>query len=94
MLATESGGIRSSSALPPTVVDQIRLWESERNRFSYGEGVVYNQFLSQADFTVLRDYARAQRVLTWESERARTMVVTRQGHDDVKRFWKRYSKTT
>ncbi|CAH0401097.1 unnamed protein product [Chilo suppressalis] len=93
MLKTETGGIRSTSLLPPTVVDQVRLWESERNRFTYTEGVVYNQFLSQADFVVLRDYAKQQGVLTWQSERARTMVVTRAGHDDVKKFWKRYSKT-
>ncbi|CAK1550273.1 unnamed protein product [Leptosia nina] len=94
MLKTESGGIRTTSVLPPTVVDQIRLWESERNRFTYTEGVVYNQFLSQADFVVLRDYARAQGVLSWQNERTRTMVVTRSGHDDVKKFWKRYSKSS
>ncbi|KAJ8717562.1 hypothetical protein PYW07_005492 [Mythimna separata] len=94
MLKSETGGIRSSSMLPPTVVDQIKLWETERNRFVYTEGVVYNQFLSQADFVVLRDYAKQQGVLTWQSERSRTMVVTRHGHDDVKKFWKRYSKTS
>lgn len=94
MLKSETGGIRSTSMLPPTVVDQIKLWESERNRFTYTEGVVYNQFLSQADFAVLRDYAKQQGVLTWQNERSRTMVVTRHGHDDVKKFWKRYSKAS
>lgn len=48
----------------------------------------------QADFVVLRDHAKLQGVLTWQNERSRTMVVTRQGHDDVKKFWKRYSKTS
>jgi len=33
--------------LPPTVVDQIKLWELERNRLTYHEGVLYSQFLSQ-----------------------------------------------
>lgn len=33
--------------LPPTVVDQIKLWEMERNRLTYTEGVLYSQFLSQ-----------------------------------------------
>ncbi|KAJ8716942.1 hypothetical protein PYW08_005341 [Mythimna loreyi] len=94
MLKSETGGIRTSSMLPPTVVDQIKLWETERNRFTYTEGVVYNQFLSQADFVVLRDYAKQQGVLTWQNERSRTMVVTRHGHDDVKKFWKRYSKSS
>lgn len=38
--------------LPPTVVDQIKLWELERNRLTYTEGVLYNQFLSQVFFVV------------------------------------------
>lgn len=83
----------STSVLPPTVVDQIKLWENERNRFSYVEGVVYNQFLSEADFICLRDYAQSISVLLWQNERTRTMVVSKNGHDDVKRFWKRYSKS-
>lgn len=38
--------------LPPTVVDQIKLWELERNRLTYTEGVLYNQFLSQVLFLI------------------------------------------
>lgn len=91
MMNTESA-VKTRSPLPPTVVDQIKLWENERNRFVYTEGVVYNQFLSQADFITLRDYAQSINVLVWQSERNRTMVVTKNGHDDVKKFWKRYSK--
>ncbi|XP_029157028.1 general transcription factor IIH subunit 4 [Nylanderia fulva] len=78
--------------LPPTIVDQIKLWENERNRFLFSEGVLYSQFLSQTDFEVLRDHALSIGVLIWQSERKRTMVVTKAGHDDVKKFWKRYSK--
>lgn len=89
MLLVESS---SKSILPPTVVDQIKLWENERNRFSFLEGVVYNQFLSEADFVTLRDYAQSITVLLWQNERTRTMVVTQKGNDDVKRYWKRYSK--
>ncbi|KPJ00889.1 General transcription factor IIH subunit 4 [Papilio xuthus] len=92
MLKSETGGIRSTSLLPPTVVDQIRLWQAERNRFSYTEGVVYNQFLSQADFALVREYARAQGVLTWQSERTRTVIVTRAGHECVRKYWKKHSK--
>jgi transcription initiation factor TFIIH subunit 4 len=78
--------------LPPTVVDQIKLWENERNRFTFSEGILYSQFLSQADFEVLRDHAQDLGVLTWQNPQRRTMVVTRAGHEEVKRFWKRYSK--
>lgn len=92
MLTKETTAINSKSLLPPTVVDQIKLWENERNRFTFTEGVAYNQFLSQSDFISLRDYAQSINVLMWHNERTRTMVVTKNGHEDVKKFWKRYQK--
>ncbi|XP_031627983.1 general transcription factor IIH subunit 4 [Contarinia nasturtii] len=92
MLSNESTSIKTASLLPPTIVDQIKLWENERNRFTYTEGVAYNQFLSQSDFISLRDYAQSINVLMWHNERTRTMVVTKNGHEDVKKFWKRYQK--
>jgi transcription initiation factor TFIIH subunit 4 len=90
--AAQFADFKHSSVLPPTVVDQIKLWENERNRFSFIDGVVYNQFLSEADFLTLRDFAQTNEVLLWQNERTRTLVVTKSGHDDVKKFWKRYSK--
>lgn len=60
---------RGPPILPPTIVDQIKLWENERNRFSFSEGVLYSQFLSQTDFEVLRDHALSTGVLIWQSER-------------------------
>lgn len=92
MFHKEHTTINSKSLLPPTVVDQIKLWENERNRFTFTEGVAYNQFLSQSDFITLRDYAQSINVLMWQQERTRTMVVTKNGHEDVKKFWKRYQK--
>ena len=48
------------SQLPPTVSDQIRLWEQERDRFTFSEGVLYNQFLSNADYDTVKNYAEQQ----------------------------------
>lgn len=92
MLNKETTGISTTSLLPPTVVDQIKLWENERNRFTYTEGVAYNQFLSSSDFISLRDYAQSINVLMWHNDQTRTMVVTKNGHEDVKKFWKRYQR--
>ncbi|KAG5873371.1 hypothetical protein JTB14_022974 [Gonioctena quinquepunctata] len=80
--------------LPPTVVDQIKLWELERNRLTYSEGVLYSQFLSQADFNVLKEYTKSNRCLIWYNKEKRTLVINKSAHDDVKKFWKRYSKGT
>nr|XP_023021362.1 general transcription factor IIH subunit 4 [Leptinotarsa decemlineata] len=80
--------------LPPTVVDQIKLWELERNRLTYSEGVLYSQFLSQADFNVLKEYTKSNGCLIWYNKEKRTLVINKSAHDDVKKFWKRYSKGT
>ncbi|PVD22460.1 hypothetical protein C0Q70_18274 [Pomacea canaliculata] len=81
--------MKKNPVIPPTISDQIRLWELERARLTFTEGILYNQFLSQADFEMLRDYAKEMDVLVWEMPEKRVMVVTKDGHDDVKRFWKR-----
>lgn len=82
--------LKRQHAIPPTVVDQIRLWELERDRFQFTEGVLYSQFLSQSDFELLSNYASDLGVLVWSNPSKRVMVVSKSGHDDVKRFWKRH----
>ncbi|XP_061475168.1 general transcription factor IIH subunit 4 [Rhineura floridana] len=81
--------LKQTPVLPPTITDQIRLWELERDRLRFSEGVLYNQFLSQVDFELLRDHAKELGVLVFENPAKRLMVVTPAGHSDVKRFWKR-----
>uniref|UniRef100_A0A3P9Q4N4 General transcription factor IIH subunit 4 n=1 Tax=Poecilia reticulata TaxID=8081 RepID=A0A3P9Q4N4_POERE len=81
--------LTQTPVLPPTITDQIRLWELERDRLQFTEGVLYNQFLSQADFEVLRDRAQGLGCLVWQDVAHRVMVVTSHGHSEVKRFWKR-----
>lgn len=78
-----------SPVVPPGVTDQIRLWEMERDRMQFTDGVLYNQFLSHSDFQTLRDYASDLGVLLWANSTKRYIVVSRAGHDEVKRFWKR-----
>ncbi|AWP04961.1 putative general transcription factor IIH subunit 4 isoform 2 [Scophthalmus maximus] len=86
--------LKQTPVLPPTITDQIRLWELERDRLQFTEGVLYNQFLSQADFEVLRDRAQGLGCLVWQDVAHRVMVVTSQGHSEVKRFWKRQKSHT
>uniref|UniRef100_K7FGW7 General transcription factor IIH subunit 4 n=1 Tax=Pelodiscus sinensis TaxID=13735 RepID=K7FGW7_PELSI len=86
--------LRQTPVLPPTITDQIRLWEMERDRLRFSEGVLYNQFLSQVDFELLRNHARDLGVLVFENPAKRLMVVTPAGHSDVKRFWKRQKQSS
>lgn len=78
--------------IPATISDQIRLWELERERLTFTAGILYNDFLSQPDFDILRDYAKDLGVLTWEDPRRRVLVIAPEGHEDIKRFWKRQRK--
>ncbi|EUB58424.1 General transcription factor IIH subunit 4 [Echinococcus granulosus] len=68
--------------LPPTLVDQIRLWELERDRLFFQEGCLYEQFAKNTDFEMSNGY------LLWECPERRVMVVSKAGHDDVRAFWK------
>jgi len=81
-----------SATIPPTITDQIRLWEQERDRFVFTDGVLYNQFLSQADYETVRNYADELGCVVWNSDQKRTLVVTKDGHDDVKRYWRQHSR--
>ncbi|RUS87207.1 hypothetical protein EGW08_005047, partial [Elysia chlorotica] len=81
--------MKNTPILPATISDQIKLWELERDRIRFTDGVMYNQFLSQADFELLRNYAKDIDVLVWEMPEKRVIIVTKAGHDDVKKFWKR-----
>ncbi|XP_061615985.1 general transcription factor IIH subunit 4 isoform X2 [Phyllopteryx taeniolatus] len=86
--------LKQTPVLPPSITDQIRLWELERDRLQFTEGVLYNQFLSQADFEVLRDRAQGLDCLVWQDVAHRVMVVTPHGHSEVKRFWKQQKSHT
>ena len=78
--------------VPPSIADQIRLWEKERDRYTLRDGVLYSQFLSQNEFEVLRNHARDNGYLIYENPSKRSMVVSEEGHDDVRQFWKRHKK--
>ena len=46
-----------NTIIPATVIDQIFLWEQERNRLAFCEGVLYSQFNSFADFETMQKFA-------------------------------------
>lgn len=85
---------KTRNPVPSTICDQIKYWEIERNRFVFKPGNLYSQFESQKDFETLRNYAKESNYLIWETSRNdRKMVVSEEGHDDVKVYWKRIRKS-
>jgi len=79
--------LKEAPIVPPTITDQIRLWELERDRFIFDEGVLYSNFISDDEYSSLRNYARQIDALMWESAGGRMLVVTPSGHELIKQ-WK------
>ncbi|GAV08055.1 hypothetical protein RvY_17806 [Ramazzottius varieornatus] len=82
----------SSPILPSTLTDQIKLWEMERARFEFTDGVLYNQINSVKDYELLRNYANDLGVNVLSNNDKRLLVVTTEGHVPVRAFWKRQKK--
>lgn len=72
------------SVLPPTVVDQIRLWQLERDRLKATPGFLFKDFASATEFEAPCRYAEEIGVLVWKSEKRRMFFVTR--HEQVAAF--------
>ncbi|OWA51380.1 General transcription factor IIH subunit 4 [Hypsibius exemplaris] len=82
----------NNPVLPSTLTDQIKLWEMERERCVFADGVLYNNFLSQKDFEMLRNYASDLGVAMCSNAANKVVVVSPEGHDQVRAFWKRQKK--
>ncbi|EEH35285.1 RNA polymerase II transcription factor B subunit 2 [Paracoccidioides lutzii Pb01] len=73
--------VGAPAVLPPTVVDQIRLWQLERDRIKATPGFLFKDFVSLAEFDGPCRYAEEIGVLVWKSEKRRMFFVTR--HEQV-----------
>ncbi|KAF9211244.1 RNA polymerase II transcription factor B 52 kDa subunit [Podila verticillata] len=74
---------KHSPILPLTVVDQIRLWEIEKNRLRPSPGWLYSQFNRQLDFESTLQYASELGVVLWSNQKRRLLCITADGHQAV-----------
>ncbi len=74
--------------LPPTITDQITLWEQDRNRLKAKPGYLYQQFLSSADFEKVVAEANRVVVVLYANPSSRMLVVSETGHSQIKTFVK------
>ena len=73
--SSESGKV--FSILPATVLDQIHLWQLERDRMQTTPGFLLKDFGSKTEFEGVARYAEEIGVLVWRDERRRMFFVTR-----------------
>jgi transcription initiation factor TFIIH subunit 4 len=73
--------------LPPTVVDQIRLWQIEGERMKATPGFLFKDFHSTMEFEEVAKYAEELGVLKWKHVQKRCLFVTR--HEQIADWLKR-----
>ncbi|ODV80086.1 RNA polymerase II transcription factor B subunit 2 [Suhomyces tanzawaensis NRRL Y-17324] len=80
--------------LPPTVVDQIKLWQLELDRIQTFDGYLFKDFSNQQEYDVLSSYASEVGVLIWSDKVRRKFFVTQQGVSQVVDFANRKLQRT
>lgn len=69
--------------LPPTVVDQIKLWQLELDRIQTFEGYLFKDFATQLEYEILSNYASEVGVSLWSDKIKRRFFVTKDGITQV-----------
>jgi transcription initiation factor TFIIH subunit 4 len=67
---------KSNPPLPPTVMDQIRLWEYEGERVEVTTGYLMCEFGSESEYRDVLGYAEALGVLVWRNDGDRCFFVS------------------
>ncbi|KAF1842035.1 RNA polymerase II transcription factor B subunit 2 [Cucurbitaria berberidis CBS 394.84] len=62
--------------IPPTVMDQIRLWEYEGERVEVTPGYLMREFGSETEYRDVLGYADALGVLVWQRDESRCFFVS------------------
>lgn len=75
--------------LPPTVTDQIRLWEMEKNRLEAIHGYLFKEFNTLQDYEMAVQYARELGWVMWEKKERRMFFCRDEGKDSVIQFIQR-----
>ncbi|KAF7510511.1 hypothetical protein GJ744_006357 [Endocarpon pusillum] len=77
---------QAASVIPATVLDQIHLWQIEKDRMTTTPGYLMKQFGTQAEYERYWQFADQIGVLVWRSDRKRMFFVNQ--IDSLRRFMK------
>ncbi|EGG21637.1 general transcription factor IIH [Cavenderia fasciculata] len=77
------------SGYPEVVFEQIRLWESERNRITYKKAVLFDSFPNAESFSKTVTFAKDQYFLVWFDETKKMLVVNDEGSEPIRNYIKK-----
>ncbi len=83
---------KNNPVLPPTVVDQIRLWQIEGDRMKATLGFLMKEFNTAAEYEDTCKYADSLGVLVWKNDARRCFFVSR--IDQISAYLKSKQKRT
>ncbi|KAI9846792.1 MAG: RNA polymerase II transcription factor B 52 kDa subunit [Sclerophora amabilis] len=83
---------KNTPVLPPTVVDQIRLWQIEGERMKATGGFLFKDFVNGPEYEGPCKYAEEIGVLVWKSDAKRMFFVTR--HEQIAAYLRSRTKKT
>ncbi|CDK28535.1 unnamed protein product [Kuraishia capsulata CBS 1993] len=69
--------------LPPTVVDQIKLWQLELDRIQTFQGYLFKDFVNDQEFELLSTYGEEVGILLWKDVQSRRFFVTQEGNKQL-----------
>lgn len=75
--------------MPPTVTDQIRLWEMEKNRLESTAGYLFRDFNTTQDYLMVVKYADELGWVVWKDDLRRMFFCRDEGKGTVIEFVKR-----
>lgn len=78
--------IRSKPVLPPTVVDQIRLWQLETERMTTTRGFLFRDFDSPKEYEDIAGYAAEVGVLVWRNDKLGMFFASK--HEQIRDYLK------
>ncbi|GKT93865.1 RNA polymerase II transcription factor b subunit 2 [Colletotrichum tofieldiae] len=78
--------VRSRPVLPPTVVDQIRLWQLETERMTTTSGFLFRDFDSPKEYEDIAGYAAEIGVLVWRNDKLGMFFASK--HEQIRDYLK------
>ncbi|PNP44625.1 hypothetical protein TGAMA5MH_03758 [Trichoderma gamsii] len=81
-----TAALTNKPVLPPTVVDQIRLWQLENERMKTTSGFLFRDFTDDKDYLDTARFSEEIGVLVWKNDHARMFFANK--HEQIKDFLK------
>ncbi|CAH0052983.1 unnamed protein product [Clonostachys solani] len=77
-----TAALTNKPVLPPTVVDQIRLWQLENERMKTTGGFLFKDFEDQKEYLAVAQFAEEVGVLVWRNDKTGMFFASR--HEQIR----------